>query len=491
MDVDLRKNEGCNIIIIIIRVMINIFSEIFLGLALLILLVYGSIIGFSSKYNYPILYYKSLTSLILFWVLLLLRLKTSTYLTPYFVEDHLSQYSKIFITIGLILCLNIESGTKHKTFEYCVLTLTGLLGLFLLTASTDFLSIYLSLELTSFSFYILTLSRRKSIFSVEAALKYFILGTLASSLLIFGASIIYGFTGTTNLNHLLVINLPSIEPHILFGVQLSFLFFSCGLLFKLGAVPFQVWVPDVYEGAPTYVTAILSVLPKIAIFVVLIRVAQITRLDIWFYWFLNIGLLSIFVGSLGAIAQTKTKRLFAFSGVSHVGYALLGLSCGTVNSYSSCLLYILVYISTAGFLWGLALCVKNTNGRTLYLTDYIQWAQTNPYLGVITIFVIFSLIGIPPFAGFFAKVGIFLGCAEISIYSVIVIGLLLSILGVVYYVRLVKIISIEEGSWKKSIKLEKSHAVSMGLFSFFLLFFCLYNDLLYIIVNLIAFSSLP
>jgi NADH-quinone oxidoreductase subunit N len=485
MDADLRKFVGCNI-----KIMIKIFSEIFLGIALLILLVYGSIIGFSAKYNYPILSYKSFTSLILFWVLLLLRLETSTNFTIYFIEDHLSQYAKIFITIGLILCLNMESNTKRKSFEYCVLTLTGLLGLFFLTASTDFISVYLSLELTSFSFYILTLSHRNSAFSVEAALKYFILGTLASSLLIFGVSIIYGLTGTTNINHHLVLNISDIDSNLLLCIQLSFLCFSCGLLFKLGAVPFQVWVPDVYEGAPTYVTAIFSVLPKIAIFVVLIRVVQITRIDMWFYWFLVIGLLSIIGGSLGALAQTKTKRLFAFSGVSHVGYALLGLACGTVDSYSSCLLYILVYMSTAGFLWGLALCVNNSKGRTLYLTDYVQWVQTNPYLGVITIFVLFSLIGIPPFAGFFAKVGIFLGCAEITMYSVIVVGLLLSIIGAVYYVRLIKIVSIEEVYWRKSVKLEKIHALSIGLFSFFLLFFFIYNDLLYIIINLITFSAL-
>jgi NADH-quinone oxidoreductase subunit N len=487
MDADLRKFVGYKK-----NLMIKIFSEIFLGISLLLLLVYGSIIGFSAKYNYPVISYKGITLLILFWTLLLLRLETSDYFTIYFVEDHLSQYSKIFITIGLILCLNMESGTKRKTFEYYVLTLTGLLGLFFLTASSDFLSVYLSLELTTFSFYILTLSQRNSAFSVEAALKYFILGTLASALLVFGVSIIYGLTGTTNLNHHLVLNLSaSTEPNLLLAIELSFLCFSCGLLFKLGSVPFHVWVPDVYEGAPTYVTAIFSVLPKIAIFVVLIRVVQITRIDVWFYWFLVIGLLSILGGSLSALSQTKTKRLFALSGVSHVGYALLGLSCGTLDSYSSCLLYILVYISTAGFLWGLALCVKNPHGRTLYLTDYVQWAQTNPYLGVITIFVIFSLMGIPPFAGFFAKVGIFLGCAEISIYSVIIVGLLLSLIGVIYYVRLIKIISIEEVYWKKSVKLEKIHALSIGLFSFFLIFFFLYNDFLYIIINLITFSALP
>jgi NADH-quinone oxidoreductase subunit N len=467
-----------------------LFSECFLGFCALLLLLTGSILGFSFKYNYPIISYKSFTSLIIIWAILLLRLETSLNITPYFVIDNLSLYSKIFIGFGLLLCINLESTKKQKTFEYYILTLTSLLGLFLLSSSSDFLSVYLCLELTTFSFYILALSQRTSTFSVEAALKYFILGAFSSALLVFGISLIYGLTGTTNINYHLLFNLTTYDPNVLFIIQLSFICFSCGLLFKLGCVPFHVWVADVYEGAPTSVTAIFSVLPKIAIFAVFIRVLLVTELDIWFPFLFLLAFLSIFLGSLHALSQTKTKRLFAFSGIGHVGYALLGLACGTLESFNGCLLYILIYMTTAGFLWGLALCVDTAiKGRTLYLTDHIQWVKTNPSLGLIAVLVIFSLAGIPPLAGFFSKFSVFLSCAEISLYSALVIGLLSSAFSILYYLRLIKIITFEDLYWRRSIKLEQSHVLSMGLFGFFLIFFVLYGDFLNLVVNCITLSA--
>lgn len=469
--------------------MTSIFSELFLGFSVLLLLITGSILGFSPKYNYPILSYKAFTSLIIVWTILLLRLETPIYITPYFVVDNLSLYSKIFIGFGLLLCINLGSKQKKNTFEYYVLTLTGLLGLFLVSSSNDLLSVYLCLELTTFSFYILALSQRTSAFSIEAALKYFILGALSSALLVFGISLIYGLTGTTNITHYLTLNLEIYDLNLFFLIIISFLFFSCGLLFKLGCVPFHVWIPDVYEGAPTTVTAIFSVLPKISIFAVLIRVLLATKLEIWFYFFFVLAFLSIFIGSFHALAQTKTKRLLAFSGISHAGYALLGLACGTLEGFNGCLFYIIIYISTSGFLWGLALCVSTIKGRTLYLTDYIQWTKTNSSLGLLTVLVVFSLAGIPPFAGFFSKFSIFISCSEVSLYCAVIVGLLASAIGILYYLRLIKIISFEDIYWKRSIKLQRAHVLSMGLFGFFLLFFVLYGDLFNLLVNSITLAA--
>ena len=470
--------------------MTSIFSECFLGFSALLLLIVGTILGFSSKYNYPILSYKSFTCLILIWVLLLLRLETPTLFTLYFVVDNLTLYSKIFISCALFLCLNLNSTNQKQTFEYFVLVLIALLGLFILSSSNDLLSVYLSLELTSFSFYILALSQRTSVFSVEAALKYFILGALASALIVFGISLIYGLTGTTNLNHYAVIDLAEYDPTVLFIIEVSFFFFSSGLLFKLGCVPFHVWVADVYEGAPTSVTVIFSVLPKISIFCVFVRVLQMTRLEIWFYFLLAVAFLSIFVGAFHAFSQTKMKRMLAFSGISHVGYALLGLACGTYESFNGSLLYILIYISTAGFLWGFTLCVSNKNkGRTLYLTDHVQWAKTNPGLGLIAVLVIFSLAGIPPLAGFFAKFNIFLACVELSLYTALIFGVLSSCIGILYYLRLIKIISFEDVSWKRILRLKSAHVLSLGIFGFFLIFFVLYGNFFNLLVTFITLSS--
>jgi len=468
--------------------MIYIFPEIFLGSSLLLLLIGGSILGSSPKYNYPIICFQSLTCLILIWVICLLQIDIDTckIITNYFIVDTLSNSAKIIISIGLLACLCIGKSKKIKIFEYHVLILLGFLGLCFLTISYDIISVYLSLELITLSFYILATFQRSSVFSTEAGLKYFLLGAISSALLLFGASLTYGFSGTTNLIDLknLYINIENQTLDLL--IQCGLFFFCCGLLFKLGCVPFHNWVPDVYEGAATSVTAIFSVVPKIAIFTVLIRLLNATRPEIWSTLLLALAFLSLFVGSVYALSQTKIKRLFAFSGISHVGYGLLGLSICSLESFSSCILYILIYIVTALFLWGLTLCLENKNGITLYLTDLVIWGKTNLTLGLTTILVIFSLAGIPPLGGFFAKFAVFASTIEASLYLGTIVGLLTSAIGILYYLRVVKLIHFEEAGWSRPIPLSKVHALSIGLPAFFLIFFIFFGDFLILITTNIS-----
>lgn len=461
----------------------SFFAEFFLSIGLLLILITGSILRFSPKYNYPILSYKYFTLLILFWVLLLLQFKSSDYISLYFVNDSISSFSKLFIVVSLIICINYEVLKRKKTFEYYVLVLSSLLGLLLLSSSNDLLSVYLSLELTTFSFYILALYLKNSVFSVEAALKYFILGALSSALLVFGISLIYGATGTTNISYLILLNLKTYSPLLTKWIEFSIIIFSFGLLFKIGAIPFHVWVADVYEGAPTFVTTIFAVLPKISIFCLFIRIIQSTKLEIWFYLLSLLAFISIIVGSLQALKQTKTKRLLAFSGVSHIGFALIGLSCRTTDGICSSILYILVYICIAGFIWGFVSCVSPTKSRTLYLTDHLQWVKTNPALGIIAISVIFSIAGIPPLAGFFSKFGIFVSYIQLGLYLPTLFGLIISSIGVLYYLRFVKIISFEEVYWKKTANLKFGHVFSIGLFGFSLNLFAIYGDLIYLVTQ--------
>lgn len=471
--------------------MITLFPEIFVGTNLLLLLIGGSILGSSLKYNYPIICFQSFTSLILIWIILLCRNDFSTIVTSYFVIDNLSINSKILICLGLLGCLGISKTQKIKVFEYYVLLLLGLLGLSFLASSLDLLSVYLCLELITLSFYILATFQRSSAFSTEAGLKYFLLGAISSALLLFGVSFTYGFSGTTNLTHLtyIYINIDLQDQTLSLLIQTGLFFFCIGLLFKLGCVPFHIWVPDVYEGAPTYVTAVFSVLPKIAIFTVLIRLINATSPDLWASLLLALSFLTLFVGSLYALSQTKIKRLLAFSGISHVGYALLSLSIGTFESYISTILYILVYICTALFLWGLTLCLENKNGRTLYLTDLVQWGKTNITLAITAVLVIFSLAGIPPLGGFFAKFAVFASCAESSLYLGTVVGLLTSAIGILYYLRLVKLINFEEAGWSRPTPLKKVHALSIGLSAFFLVFFVLFGDFIILITYNISLSA--
>lgn len=476
--------------------MIHIIPEAFLGSCGLFLLVCGSILKYSPIYNHPIICFKSITFLILFWAFLLLKGETTNLNLQaynsliYFVNDNLSLNAKIIIILGLIGCTALSQNkiTKILVFEYYVLILFALLGLFCLSSSFDFLSIYLSLELQSLSFYILACIKRRSVFSTEAGLKYFLLGAISSSFLLFGISFIYGFSGTTNIESLYYLFLDSTSTNndiLYILIKIGFFFFSFGLIFKLGLVPFHIWVADVYEGAPTYVTAIFAVLPKIALFIVFIRLFKITSPNIWQTYALSLGLLSAILGALGALAQTKFKRLLAFSGISHLGYVIIGLSCGTIEGFQACLFYILIYMATSIFFWGLALSVEDTKSRTLYLSDIINWVKTNPYLGFTTILVAFSLAGIPPLGGFFAKFAVFAASANASFYLATLVGLLSSAIGILYYLRLVKVIAFEDTGWYTSRPFHKIHVFTMGCSSFFLIFFVFYGDfVLYFIHNI-------
>lgn len=469
----------------------NLFSEIFLGTALLFLLIGGSIVGSSSKYNYPILCFQYYTCIVLVFISILCNSTSSNLVSYYFIIDLLSNNAKVLICFGLLMSFGVANTFKIKTFEYYVLVLLGFLGLSFLTCSMDLLSIYLCLELITLSFYILATFNRSSAFSTEAGLKYFLLGAISSALLLFGISFIYGFSGTTNLECLIAlcldINFEYKELALL--LQTGFFFFCLGLLFKLGCVPFHIWVPDVYEGAPTFVTTIFSVLPKLAIFVVLIRLINATSPYIFYNLFSGLALLSLLVGSLYALYQTKIKRLLAFSGISHVGYILLALACSTFESFIATIFYIVIYIITALFFWGLTLCIENKQGRTLYLTDIVLWGKTNIILGFTACLVIFSLAGIPPLGGFFAKFAIFASCAESSIYYGTVVGLLTSAIAVLYYLRLIKLINFEESGWSRPKVMKKSHALSLGLSAFVLIFFIFFDDFFILLTSIISLSS--
>lgn len=478
--------------------MINIIPEAFLGTCALFILICGSILGYSPKYNYPIYCFKYITALVLIWAFFLVKSDTTNLdiftdkALYYFANDNLSAYAKIFIILGLLGCLAISSNKTKRilVFEYYVLVLFALLGLTSLASSFDFLSFYLCLELQSLSFYILATFQRSSIFSTEAGLKYFLLGAISSSFLLFGISFIYGFSGTTNLENLSLLFLdPTTDYNFFILIKVGLFFFSCGLIFKLGLVPFHIWVADVYEGAPTSVTAIFAVLPKIAIFTVFIRLFKSTSPSIWESFILALGITSLILGSLGAYAQIKFKRLLAFSGISHLGYALIALACGTVESFQACLFYIVVYIITSIFFWGLALSIEDTKGRTLYLSDILTWTKTNPYLGFATILVVFSLAGIPPYGGFFAKFAVFASSASVSIYLATLVGLLSSAIGILYYLRLVKVMAFEDTGWYTPRPIKKAHVYAIGFTAFFLIFFVFYGDFFLFLLYHISLSA--
>jgi NADH-quinone oxidoreductase subunit N len=293
----------------------------------------------------------------------------------------------------------------------------------LLVSSYDLLALYLAIELMSLSFYILAAYKRNSEFSGEAGLKYFILGAFSSGLLLFGTSMIYGFTGLTNFEDLakVLTGIQGVSDSVSYnGILIGITFVSVALLFKVGAAPFHMWAPDVYEGAPTPVTAFFSIVPKVAIFALLLRLFYFTFHDFIGFWqpiFLYTGVLSMIVGSIGALYQKKIKRLMAYSGIANVGYMLIGLGAGTVESMAGLIIYLIVYIVMMIAFFSFVLGTQTQKGSKLntYIADLVNLGKTNPALSFSVTFILFSMVGLPPFAGFFWKNVFILSCNAIRV----------------------------------------------------------------------------
>lgn len=514
----------------------NFFPEFFISSSILVLLIYGSCIGYSPKYNYPILNCRSICNLILIWALLLVSPSTHSIFTHYFYSDHLTSFSKVFIILAVLGCFALEN--KVEVFEYFILCLLSLIGLCFIVSSTDLISVYLSLELQTLSFYVLTLFLRTSVFSVEAGLKYFISGAAASALLILGISIMYGFSGSTNFfvfrilfeNPIIdesweaFVNSGGIQAdkltyqiyQILENTQINvknlevivaadhnasfqglsdsifnwdkaymimpdinyFIFgFYCvisALFFKLGLAPFHQWVPDIYEGSKTNVTVLFSVVPKLAVFVVLFRLISVFGDPTQLIYLKIVGLLSLYLGSFGAYGQHRSKRLLAYSGIAHTGYALIALSCGTYSGINSAIFYTCIYMLTSLFLWGGLLAFLKNQERTIYITDLVSWFNLHFGLAILSFLVLFSLAGIPPFAGFWSKLSVFICLASIKSYVLVVLAGLVAGLGFIYYLALILVLFEEEvksPSQITSVSINKTKAFCISLSALILLFF--------------------
>jgi NADH-quinone oxidoreductase subunit N len=352
-----------------------------------------------------------------------------------------------------------------------------------LVSTNDLLALYMSIELMSLSFYILASYKRNSEFSGEAGLKYFILGAFSSGLLLFGISLIYGFTGLTNFEELakVLTGINSMTNTVSYsGILAGLLFLSISLLFKLAAAPFHMWSPDVYEGAPTPVTAFFSIVPKMAIFALLLRMFCSTFYDFLGFWqpiFLYTGVLSMIVGSLGALYQKKIKRLMAYSGIANVGYMLIGFSAGTVESMSGLILYLLIYVvmTIAFFSFILGTQTEKDSKLNTYISDLENLGKVNPALGFAVTFVIFSMVGLPPFAGFFGKFYLFLSAIQSELYTAAIIGVLSSVVAAFYYIRIIKLMFFGTSSVYTTYKsMDKANALVLSGSLFFLIFFFAY-----------------
>ncbi|MCK5337096.1 MAG: NADH-quinone oxidoreductase subunit NuoN [Gammaproteobacteria bacterium] len=366
-----------------------------------------------------------------------------------FVVDPLADVLKLFIcaVVALVFVYSRDYLKDRNIFkgEFYVLGLFGVLGMMVMVSSNHMLSLYLGLELLSLSMYAMVAFNRDSGKSAEAAMKYFILGAIASGMLLYGISIIYGVTGSLNIPEIANALVKQSEMNI--GLVFGLVFLVVGLAFKLGAVPFHMWVPDVYHGAPTTVTSYIASAPKIAGFAIIIRILVEglgAMQNDWQDMLIILAVLSLGVGNVIAIAQTNLKRMLAYSTISHVGFILLGLLAGTNAGYSSAMFYILVYslMSVGGF--GIILLLARAGFESEELSDLKGLNQRSPWFAFMMLIFMFSMAGVPPTVGFWAKLAVLSAVIDVNMLWLALVAVFFSIIGVYYYLRVIKLMYFDE-----------------------------------------------
>jgi NADH-quinone oxidoreductase subunit N len=378
-----------------------------------------------------------------------------------FSQDSFASYAKILIYLGAAVTLIVAPSFFEKAgayrAEFPILVLFAALGMGIMVSATDMLTLYIGLELNSLSSYVLASMLRSDDRSAEAGLKYFVLGSLASGILLYGISLTYGFTGSTNFAAIHTSLAHGMSTGALFGI----VFVLSGLAFKISAVPFHMWTPDVYEGAPTPVTTFFATAPKVAAMCLLIRVcvgAFGSQTAAWQQVVMAAALLSIVVGALGAIGQTNIKRLLAYSSINNVGFMLLGLAAGTPQGAAGTLVYLAIYVvmSIVGFVSVLML-TDNDGNQVETIADLAGLSRVKPGLAAALAMVMFSLAGIPPLLGFWGKFVVFMAVVKAGYVALAAVGIAASVIGAFYYLKVVKVMYFDEVSGKIGGKCAASH----------------------------------
>jgi NADH-quinone oxidoreductase subunit N len=366
-----------------------------------------------------------------------------------FVQDGFAVFMKTLTLIGSIVALAMSVGfaraEKFDRFEFPVLIVLATLGMMLMVSASNMLTLYMGLELQSLALYVLAAINRDSVRSTEAGMKYFVLGALSSGMMLYGISLVYGFTGHIGFAEIAAA-LTGAERSI--GVLFGLVFLISGLAFKISAVPFHMWTPDVYEGAPTPVTAFFAAAPKMAAMAMFVRVvidgfAPVTA-D-WQQIVVFISIASMVLGAFAAIGQRNIKRLMAYSSIGHMGYALVGLASGTLVGVKGVILYMTIYlVMTLGTFAFILAMRRKDEGNVENIDDLAGISSTNPIMATILTIMMFSLAGIPPLAGFWGKWYVFLAAVEAGLYPLAIIGVLASVVGAYYYLHIIKIMWFDE-----------------------------------------------
>jgi NADH-quinone oxidoreductase subunit N len=363
-----------------------------------------------------------------------------------FIVDDFARFLKIVALVGsvatLVLSREFLSDPSSRMFEYSILVVLSTLGMMVLISAGDLIMLYLGLELMSLALYVVAASNRDNAKSTEAGLKYFVLGALSSGMLLYGASLIYGFTGTISFA-----GIAAAAKVGSIGIVFGIVFLLAGLCFKVSAVPFHMWTPDVYEGAPTPVTAFFASAPKVAAMAVFVRATMTAFPGIVTEWqqiVVFVSIASMALGAFAAIGQRNIKRLMAYSSIGHMGYALVGLAAGTAEGAQGVLVYLAIYVAMTLGSFTIIIAMKRNGQAVEQISDFAGLSRTNPVLAFFFAMFLFSLAGVPPLAGFFGKFYVFVAAIKAGLFTLAVIGVLTSVVGAFYYLSIVKVMYFDE-----------------------------------------------
>jgi NADH-quinone oxidoreductase subunit N len=425
----------------------SVLPELYLALATIFLLLYG------------VYRVKTVTTSLIMWTLLILVFTAGVVLSGdmlenvsmngMFLTNRFTAFAKVLILASAAMVLLLSSDWLQegkRPFEFIILLLLATLGLMLMVSANDLLTLYMALELSSLSLYVLASFSRDHAKSSEAGLKYFVLGALASGMMLFGMSLIYGFSGTTGFDGLQQFFAATHGPAAK-ALVVGLVLVMVGFCFKLSAVPFHMWTPDVYEGAPTPVTAFFATAPKVAALALFSRFLLepfASALDQWQQVVVAVSLLSMIVGALAAIMQTNIKRLLAYSSIGHVGFMLMGLAAGNQAGVQAMLIYLSLYIFMNAGMFGCVLLMKRHGHAVEEIKDLAGLSRGRPMMAVAIAAFMFSMAGIPPLAGFFGKFYVILAALNAGLIWLAVAGVLTSVIGAYYYIKIVKVMYFDE-----------------------------------------------
>jgi proton-translocating NADH-quinone oxidoreductase chain N len=486
--------------------LIFIFPELFLFLSISVLLMFGVFIQTSKKFIYPNII-KPLCWILIFILFIgflfiynsslnsILRFNNSL------IFDSFSNFLKVLILITSIDVVRVSfqylESEKIFQYEYIVRILLSIISIILLVSSYDLISFYLSIEIQSLCFYVLATFKKENAFSSEAGLKYFILGAFSSGLLLFGSSLIYGYAGSTqfeDLSRLFLIT--QFDQFISSGIFIGLLFVGISLLFKLTAAPFHIWAPDVYEGSPTIVSLFFSAVPKIAIFGLIIRLFISIFYGLFNVWqpiFIFCALASLLVSVFASLSQFKIKRFLAYSSIGHVGFMLIALASGSIEGVQSLLIYLVIYLITTVGSWTFILAlnkfdiISKQKKRLVYINDLNYLGYDNPLLAFTRTIIIFSIAGIPPLAGFCAKIYVLFAAIESSLYFLSFVAVLTSCIGAFYYIRFIKVMYFENKNKSQFyFKLDRQKSILLGICFFLILSLFFYSNFLLVLTHKLA-----